>query len=110
MPHYRCVACRYRLHSKEATAEAVGVCPGCGTSLEPVDDLTELVGLRSITPGGGPGAAATAHQRLAQRVADIGARRGSPQPDASRWIDDDGSFSPEAVAEALALPQPTTDP
>jgi hypothetical protein len=109
MPHYKCVACKVRLHSAGRPADLVGdLCPGCGSLLEPVGELAEVVGFRSITSrdGDAPGT----HQRLADTVGDFVALReairAQARRDADRWLDDGGSFSPEAVAEAMALPTP----
>jgi hypothetical protein len=62
MPHYKCAACKTRLHSAASPADAVNdVCPECGCLLEPVGDLAEIVGFRAIKPlpvgaeAGGPG-------------------------------------------------------
>ena len=110
MPHFKCVPCNMRLHGP---ADPVGVlCPGCGSLLEPVGELSELVGFRSIKSrdGGAPGT----HERLADRVDDLLARRDAllaqARLDAARWLDDGGSFSPQAVAEAVALPTPEENP
>jgi len=74
MPHYKCTSCRIRLH---AVAPDPGrLCPECGTPLEPVGDLSQLVGCRSVTPEAG----------------------------ADRWLDDGGALAPEAVAVALPPP------
>ena len=49
MPHYKCDRCRTRQYSAAGPREVVGdLCPGCGSPLEPVGDLTEIVGFRSI--------------------------------------------------------------
>lgn len=117
MPHFKCVACKARLYSATAPADLVGdLCPGCGSLLEPVGELAEIVGFRSIRSRGGetedrpPGT----HERIADRVEDLFARReatlAQARLDAERWIDDGGRFSPEAVAEALALPRPGENP
>jgi hypothetical protein len=80
MPHFKCVACRTRLHSAAAPADVLGdLCPRCGSPLEPVGELAEIVGFQSIR------------------------QRNSP-------ADDGGSFSPEAVAQAAALPKPEENP
>jgi hypothetical protein len=77
MPHFKCVPCRTRVHRQGPPPEPFGdVCPSCGAPLEPVSDLTEIVGFRSVTPEAAP----------------------------ERWLDDDGSFTPEAIA--VALPHP----
>ena len=130
MPHYKCVACKTRLYSAGSPADQVGdLCPDCGSLLQPVSDLADLVGFRSIksaasaADGDEPGA----HQRIANRVEDFLTRReeiiarreallaqagllAQSPLDAERWLDDGGSFSPEAVAEAMALPVAREDP
>jgi hypothetical protein len=117
MPHFKCVACKARLYSAAAPADLVGdLCPGCGSLLEPVGQLAEIVGFRSIrsrdraADDGSPGT----HERIADRVEDLFARReailAQARLDAERWIDDGGSFSPGAVAAALALPRPGEKP
>jgi hypothetical protein len=83
MPHFKCVACRARLYSAAGPDDVVGeICPGCGSLFEPVDDLAEIVGFRAIKS------------------------RDSAADDAGRWLDDGGSFGPDAVADAIALPTP----
>ena len=114
MPHFKCQACRIRLHST-APDDLVGdLCPACGSLLEPVAELAEIVGFRSIgssdvqahhSPAG-------THQRIADRMDDIFvARRAAADAqarlDAERWADDGGSFTPEAAAESAALPDPS---
>jgi hypothetical protein len=84
--------------------------------LEPVDELAEIAGFRSIRARDGalddgpPGT----HQRIAGRVDDFYARReafiAQARLDAERWLDEGGSFSPEAVAEAMAPPTPRENP
>jgi hypothetical protein len=49
MPHFKCAACKTRLYSAAAPADLVGdLCPGCGSLLEPVGELAEIVGFQSI--------------------------------------------------------------
>jgi hypothetical protein len=113
MPHFKCVVCKTRLYSAADPADLVGdLCPGCGALLEPVGELAEIVGFRaikhrdSVADDSPPGT----HERIAGRVDDFFARReailAQARLDAGRWVDDGGSFSPEAVAEAIALPTP----
>ena len=111
MPHYKCVACKSRLHSAGSPADDVGdLCPGCGALLEPVGELAEIVGFRSIKPGDNAfdGDAPRTHRRLADSVGDFvalrEASRAQARRDAERWLDDGGSFNPEARAEEMALP------
>ena len=117
MPHFKCVACKTRLCSMATPADLVGdLCPGCGSLLEPVGELAEIVGFRAIkrrdsaAEDNPPGA----HERIAGRVDDFVARReailAQARLDAGCWVDDGGSFSPEAVAEAMALPTPEEYP
>ena len=113
MPHYKCVACKARLHSAGRPTDLVGdLCPGCGSLLEPVGELAEIVGFRSITSrvrtsdGDAPGT----HQRLADNVGEFVALReairAQARRDAELWLDDGGSFRPEPVAAAMAVPTP----
>ena len=86
MPHLKCAPCRIRLHTSDSSVGGVGdLCPSCGALLEPVGDLSALVGVR----------AARLDPHQAQRQADVG-----------RWLDDGGIFEPEARAQAVALPRP----
>jgi len=49
MPHSTCSHCRARVWSDVPASESVGaLCPGCGGELEPVTDLSRLVGLRAL--------------------------------------------------------------
>jgi hypothetical protein len=51
MPHFKCAACRTRLYSASAPADLVdGLCPRCGSPLEPVGELAEIVGFQSMNP------------------------------------------------------------
>jgi hypothetical protein len=114
MPHFKCLACKTRLYSAAGPDDLVGdLCPACGFLLEPVGELAEIVGFRSIRSrdSAADDSLPGTHQRIAGRVDDFFARReailAQARLDAGRWVDDGGSFSPEAVAEAMALPTPT---
>jgi hypothetical protein len=53
MPHLKCLACKTRLHGTESQADPIGdLCPVCGSLLEPVGDLGEIVGYRLIEARG----------------------------------------------------------
>jgi hypothetical protein len=117
MPHFECVACKTRLYSAAGSDDLVGdLCPGCGSLLGPVGELAEIVGFRSIKypDGAADDSPQGTYQRIADRVNDFFARReailAQARLDAERWIDDGGSFSPEAVAKAMALPTPEDNP
>lgn len=94
MPHFKCVGCKTRLYSAAARADLVGdVCPGCGSQLEPVGELAEIVGFRSIE-----------HRTIA-------ADERPPSRHRQLGFDDGGSVSYEAaVAEAIALTAPNENP
>jgi hypothetical protein len=111
LPHFKCVACKTRLHRAASAVDEVGdLCPGCGALLEPVGELAEVVGFQSIKPrdSAATGGGSSAHQRLADRVGDLLAGReailAQARLDAGRWVDDGGSFR----AEVVALPRPET--
>jgi hypothetical protein len=49
MPHFKCEGCRTRLYTVAAPADLIGdLCPECGSLLEPVGELAEIVGFRAI--------------------------------------------------------------
>ena len=110
MPHFKCVACKTRLYSAAGPDDMVGdLCPGCGSLLEPVGDLAEIVGFRSIRSrdGAADNSRPGTHQRIAARVDGLFARREATlvqeRLEVGRWLDDGGSCR-EAVAEAMPLP------
>ena len=49
MPHYKCATCTTRLM---AASGHPGSCEGCGSVLERVDGLSEIVGYRLVRPRG----------------------------------------------------------
>jgi hypothetical protein len=78
MPHFKCLACKTRLRSTEGDAGLiVDLCPVCGSRLESVGDLGELVGYRAIETRGStsPSGASRAVEMIADRVGEIVARR-----------------------------------
>lgn len=78
MPHFKCVGCRIRLHSAGRPADLVGdLCPGCGSLLEPVKELTEIVGFQSIehSDGAAGDGSPPGEQRIAARLDALFARR-----------------------------------
>lgn len=113
MPHYKCVTCKARLHVSGSPAELIGdLCPECGSLLEPVAELAELVGFRSIeTLDRAANAAETPlHERIADRVDEFLTRRAAilerDRLDLARRLDDDNG----PLAAAVALPPPQTYP
>ena len=91
------------------------LCPGCGSPLEPVGDLAEIVGFQSISQGDDAEESRPRRpRRWAGRVDALFAHRDAllaqERLDAGRWVDDGDSFSPETVAQAIALPVPEENP
>lgn len=77
MRHFKCLACKTRLRRAEGGADPIGdLCPVCGSLLEPVGDLGEIVGYRVIETRGGRShsRASGARQLIADRVGEIIAR------------------------------------
>jgi hypothetical protein len=78
MPHFGCLACKTRLRSTESDADLIGdLCPVCGSLLESVGDLGEIVGYRVIETRGSTSrsGASRAVEMIADRVGEIIARR-----------------------------------
>ncbi len=104
MPYFKCVSCRIRVSVAGAATDLTdGLCPGCSQSLQPVANLTELLGFRSPNLYD-----SSVPPRIAERVADISGGRAAAeaQLDADRWLDEGGALPPEAFAEAVSLPRP----
>jgi hypothetical protein len=104
VPYFKCVPCKIRVPESGArTALTGGSCPSCGFALEPVADLTDVVGFRSpdlLDP--------SVPARVAERVADIsgGRRFAEAQLEIDRWFDEGGGVEPEPLAKAVALDLP----
>ena len=78
MAHFKCLACKTRLQSTESPADPIGdLCPVCGSLMEPVGDLDEIVGYHVIaSPDSTSHSGASRTGRLiAGRVGEILARR-----------------------------------
>ena len=107
MLHFKCVECRLRLASSRAPDDGVGeMCPGCGSLLEPVARLAEVVGFQAIGASRPREIARDGHRRLARRVRELRelerAANAQAEQKTWRWLDADGSFSPDTVAAAMA--------
>lgn len=108
MPYFKCVSCKIRVSAAGFGADLTdGSCPGCGLPLEPVAKLTEVLGFRSPNVFD-----SSVPPRVMERVADIsgGRARVETQLDADRWLNEGGSLAPEMLAEAVALPRPSSGP
>ena len=67
MPHLKCKPCGGRVRSVGGDDQAGGTCPACGSLLEPVGELSELVGLKLLGP---PTASAADEPSWQQGIAD----------------------------------------
>ena len=104
MAYLKCVPCKIRVSKAGAgTALTDGSCPGCGSPLEPVVKLTEVLGFRSPNLFD-----AEVPPRVAERVADISGGRAAADAhlETDRWFDEGGSPAPALLADALALEIP----
>jgi hypothetical protein len=83
MRDFKCVACKIRTRRAGDGADVVGdACPGCGSPLERVGELSEVVGFRSVIADGpvdNPVGDFTARRNAlyAQRVSDALASAGA---------------------------------
>ena len=68
MPHLKCEPCRNRLYRAGSGDQVGDLCPACGSLLEPVGQLAELVGFQLVGPAG-------SHQRIADQLGDLIVRR-----------------------------------
>jgi hypothetical protein len=102
MPHFKCVACKTRLYSAAVPADLVGdLCPGCGSPLEPVGELAEIVGfqLTRQRDSAAVDSPPSGHRPIVGRVDALYARRDALLAQAR--LD---------AAEAIALPIPEKNP
>jgi hypothetical protein len=89
-----------------APDQAGVLCPSCGTMLDPVDDLNDLVGfaaITSVTATGQQGDGSLTHRALADRLSEaVDRRRALPA--------DDDYDEPHLQAQAMTLPAPPLGP
>lgn len=83
MPHLKCEPCRSRVYAV-GDDPACGTCPECGSLLEPVRELSELVGLKLLSPATAPAGEPSWQQGIAEQLADIIVRRQAAYSDAGR--------------------------
>jgi hypothetical protein len=105
VPYFKCVPCKIRVSAAGAGTDLTdGSCPGCGLSLEPVAELTEVLGFRSPNVFD-----ATMPPQFAEHVTDISGGRAAAQAqlDSDRWLNEGGTLAPEMLADAVALEIPT---
>ena len=109
MAHYKCGACRARLQVSGQPAERVGdLCPECGSLLEPVVEIAELLGFRRIGPVTAQLMPRGPRRTSGSQIASMGSLRERQlerdHVDAECWLDEDDS----SRAAAVALPAPRT--
>jgi hypothetical protein len=99
MPHLKCVICRTRVDTGGRPADLDDdLCPGCGSLLQPVGGLTEVVGFRLIGFGCSPDGddVAGAGRRVAARVGSLIAAHerldAQARHDAEHWGDEGGTI------------------
>jgi len=113
MPHFKCLPCETRLCSAQSQADPIGhLCPICGSLLEPVGDLAEIVGYRLLETRGSMwhSGASGAGQLILDRVGEIIAQRELKHARVRLEIErcDADSVSPQVQPLALALPARAT--
>jgi hypothetical protein len=112
--YFKCVTCKARLYSA-ARADSLlrDTCPDCGELLQPVGDLAEIVGYRSIKWVADPAnpvepraGAAVVSNALTRVLASRRSRSAQAALAAERWLDDGGSFNAPAAASAATMLTP----
>jgi hypothetical protein len=111
--HCICAACRIRCQTEGSAADVIGdLCPSCGSLLEPVTDLSAVVGFRRVTldieaPGSTVASREPAvrdHSAVVDRVDPFISRRGALISREQQRADGDLLY-----AAAVALPRPGID-
>jgi hypothetical protein len=98
MSHYKCVACKTRLYVVTGPSDQEELCPGCGSPLQPVGELAEVLGFRAVKAGDSAGELEGPAARRRDAIA------AQARLDADRWLDDGGRVRDETVP----LPRPKT--
>ena len=73
MAHSKCLSCRARVWREGSPDD---LCPGCGGPLEPVNDLSELIGLRCLRarPRGPRPSSTERFERISEQIREQIAR------------------------------------
>jgi hypothetical protein len=106
-----------RLHSSAGPATLAGdLCPGCGSLLEPVGQLAEIVGFQSIehrdlvADDGSPGTPRRVADRLDALFAHRAATVTQTPREAESQLDHGGRVMPDGLSEEVALAAPDETP
>lgn len=76
MPHLKCQPCRNRLYRAGSGDQVGDLCPVCGSLLEPVGELAEVVGFQlTRLPERASEGVSSPHARIADQLADMIIRR-----------------------------------
>ena len=97
MAHSKCLTCRARVWREGAPADHLrDLCPGCGGHLEPVSNLTELIGFRALRarPRSASGPPPDRSQHIAAEIRETIARHDAGR---RRRIDAGGRHDPDGV-------------
>jgi hypothetical protein len=83
MAHSKCEACRARVwRDGDAADHLADLCPGCAGPLEPVTDLSALVGLRCLRarPRWARGGSPDRFARISKQIREVIARHDAERP------------------------------
>jgi hypothetical protein len=75
MAHSKCVSCRARVWREGSSPDHL--CPGCGGPLEPVGDLSEIIGFRCLRarPRGRRHSSPEQFARVSEQIREQSARQ-----------------------------------
>jgi hypothetical protein len=105
MRHLKCLACKTCLRSTDSETDPIGdLCPVCGSLLEPVGDLGEIVGYRVIETRGSTShrGASPAGELIADGVGEVIARTRAERRDRR-------TAPPEESSRFALVAKPRTD-
>src|SRR4051794_1589720 len=99
MSDFKCVACRIRTRHVDVPRSVGDPCPSCGSPLELVGRLAEVVGYRSVSTADRLVDSGAPIGDFTARLDAIDAQQRRDAIDAAQWVDDGGS-----AVVAVSLP------